>query len=158
ETREFEGAAEWFAPDARLHVVATGDVYHGPEGYLQYARAWAAAYPDARVEIRSVSANGESAAVEYVFRGTHSNAPVTPGGFVPPTWSRLELPMCGVIELAGGRIARMSSYFDSATMLRQMGLLPNSPLHAADRRAALDLYATQVDGSIEQRNKAIVHR
>src|SRR5690606_3530869 len=47
---------------------------------------------------------------------------------------------------------------DSATLLRQIGLFPNSPLHTADRRAPLELYATEVDAAVQQRNKAIVHR
>jgi steroid delta-isomerase-like uncharacterized protein len=52
----------------------------------------------------------------------------------------------------------MESFFDSATLLRQMGLLPNSPLHSTERRAALELYATTVDAGAEQRSKAIVQR
>ena len=158
ETREFERAAEWFAPDAQVRIVATDDLFEGPDGYLQFARAWAAAFPDVRIETTAVSATADTAIIEYVFRGTHSSALVTPGGFIPPTWSTVELPMSAILALENGRIVRMSTYFDSATMLRQMGLLPNSPLHATDRRASLDLYATQVDNSIEQRNKAIVHR
>lgn len=157
-TREFERVSQWFAADAELSLVPTGDTYHGPEGYLQLARAWAAAIPDLRVELQRVTAGADSATVEYLLSGTHTGALISQGGFVPPTWSRVELRFCDVLHLRDDKVARVDSYFDSATMLRQMGLLPNSPLHAADRRAALDLYATQVDNSVEQRNKAIVHR
>lgn len=157
-TREFERVSQWFAPDAELALVPTGDTYRGREGYLQLARAWAAAIPDLRVEVQRVTAGPDSATVEYLLSGTHTGALLSRGGFVPPTWSRVELRFCDVLHLREDRVARLDSYFDSATMLRQMGLLPNSPLHAAERRAALELYATEVDTSVEQRNKAIVHR
>ena len=53
--------------------------------------------------------------------------------------------LCDSVQMRGGRIVRLRCFFDTATMLRQMGLFPNSPLHTADRRAPLELYATEVD-------------
>jgi predicted ester cyclase len=157
-TREFEKVAEWIAADAVLTNAATGDEYSGPEGYLQLARAWSAAFPDLRVEIGQVGAGEDTAVIEYTFRGTHTGALISPGGFIPPTWAQVELRLCDSLQLREGKVVRIASYFDTGTMLRQMGLLPNSPLHAAERRAALGLYATEVDSSSGQRNKAIVQR
>jgi predicted ester cyclase len=157
-TREFEKAAECFAPDAELLNVPTQDCFRGPHGYLQLARGWAGALPDLQITVRNFATADVTTVVEYVIRGTHTGPLVSPSGFVPPTWSRIELQFCDVLEVRDGRVERMASYFDAATMLRQMGLLPNSPLHAIDRRAALGLFATEVDSSVEQRNKAIVQR
>ena len=157
-TREFEKAARWFAEDAEILSVPTGDRYRGRDGYLQLARAWAAAFPDLKVEIVRVGGGSGTAAVEYALRGTHTGALVSPGVFVPPTWAQVEIRLCDVLELRGGKVARVSSYFDSASLLRQMGLLPHSPMHGTERRAALGLFATEVDSSVEQRNKAIVQR
>jgi predicted ester cyclase len=157
-TREFEKAAEWIADDAEITNAATGDRYLGREGFLQLARGWSAAFPDLRVEIGPVGAGGDTAVIEYTFRGTHTGALISPGGFIPPTWAQVELRLCDAVQLRDGKVVRISSYFDTGTMLRQMGLFPNSPLHAAERRAALGLYATEVDSSAEQRNKAIVQR
>ena len=158
ETREFEKAAELVADEAEIVNVATGDRFLGKHGFLQHARGWAAAFPDLRIEIDQVAAAGDTAVVEYALKGTHTGAMVSPGGFVPPTWSQVEIHLCDVLSLRDGRVARIASYFDSGTMLRQMGLLPNSPLHAQERRAALGLFATEVDSSAQQRNKAIVQR
>jgi steroid delta-isomerase-like uncharacterized protein len=157
-TREFERAAEWVSEGAEMLVVPTGDRYRGREGYLQQARAWAAAFPDLKVEIHDASGAGERAVVEYTLRGTHTGALVSPGVFLPPTWAPVELRACDVLQFEDGKVARIASYFDAASMLRQLGLLPHSPLHGADRRAALGLYATPLDTSVEQRNKAIVQR
>ena len=158
ETREFEKVAELVADEAEIVNVATGDRFLGKHGFLQHARGWAAAFPDLRIEIDQVAAAGDTAVVEYALKGTHTGAMVSPGGFVPPTWSQVEIHLCDAVTLRDGKVVRIASYFDSGTMLRQMGLLPNSPLHAQERRAALGLFATEVDSSAQQRNKAIVQR
>lgn len=154
----FERASEAFAEDAEITNVATGDTYRGRDGYLQFARGWSAALPDLRVEVQRYHASESWAVVEYVFRGTHTGALISGGGFVPPTWAQLELRLCDTVQLREGLIVRLQTFFDTATMLRQMGLFPNSPLHTADRRAPLELYATEVDAAAQQRNKAIVDR
>jgi steroid delta-isomerase-like uncharacterized protein len=158
QARSFEQAAEAFAEDAEITNVATGDSYKGREGYLQFARAWSAAFPDLRVEVLRYHSTDSWALVEYAFRGTHTGALITSGGFVPPTWAQVDIRLCDTAQLRDGRIVRLQTYFDTASMLRQMGLFPNSPLHTADRRAPLELYATEVDAAAQQRNKAIVHR
>ncbi|HET7321546.1 MAG TPA: ester cyclase family protein [Longimicrobiaceae bacterium] len=158
ETREFEAAAQHFAEDAEVVNVPTGDRYQGPDGYLQFARGWVSAFPDLSVDVTRVGGGENVAVAEYLFRGTHTGAVIANGGFIPPTWSHVDFPLCDAIELEGGQIRRLTCYFDAATMLRQMGLFPNNPLHASERRASLDLYATEVDASAQQRNKAIVHR
>lgn len=157
-TRGFERTSQQFTEDAELHSVPTGESYQGREGYVRFARTWAAAFPDLRVDILTLETSGDTSVVEYQFRGTHTGALITASGFIPPTWSTVEVRLCDVLRVRDGQICSLVSYFDSATMLRQMGLLPHSPLHATDRRATLDLYASPVDASAEQRNKAIVHR
>lgn len=158
QARSFERAALKFAEDAEITNVATGDAFRGREGYLQFARGWAAAFPDLRVEVLRYQESADWAVVEYAFRGTHTGAMISNGGFIPPTWSQVDLRLCDSVQMRDGRIVRLQTFFDTATMLRQMGLFPNSPLHTADRRAPLELYATEVDVASQQRNKAIVHR
>jgi steroid delta-isomerase-like uncharacterized protein len=157
-TRQFEAAAQCFAPGAELLNVATRDSFRGPDGYLEFARGWAGALPDLQITVEDLAAGDLTAVVQYTLRGTHTGPLVSPSGFVPPTWSHIELQFCDVLEVREGMVQRLTSYFDAATMLRQMGLLPHSPLHAIDRRAALGLFATEMDSSVQQRNKAIVQR
>ena len=158
DRRDFERVATGVAAGAELRVVATGDRYTGPEGYLQLARGWAAAFPDLRIEIHHLTAASEAATVEYTLRGTHTGAFVTPAVFLPPTWAPVELRVCDTLRIRDGKVVRVDCYYDAGSLLRQMGLLPHSPMHGAERRAALGLFATEVDGAVEQRNKALVHR
>lgn len=157
-SRNFEEASQQFSEEAEIFNHATGDRFTGREGYLHQAGAWAAAFPDLQLEILSCEGSEEHAAVEYSLRGTHTGPFITSSGFLPPTQAHVELRLCDIVELHEGRITRLSTYFDSAAMLRQLGLLPRSPLHAEDRRAPLELYATEVDAAAHQRNKAIVNR
>ena len=157
-TREFEEAAGGFAEDARITVVPTGEVYEGRDGFVRYARGWAAAFPDLKIDVTRLESAGSTGVVEYSFRGTHTGALISGEGFVPPTWATVGVRLCDVLSYEAGLVSRLESFFDSATLLRQMGLLPNSPLHSAERRAALELYATPVDAAADQRNKAIVQR
>lgn len=154
--RDFEAAAEHYAPDLELLDVATTDSFRGRDGYLQHARAWAAAFPDGRLSIERIAGEGDAVTVEYVARGTHTGTLISSHGHIPPTWMQVEVPFCDVLELRDGQIAAVRSYFDAATLLRQLGLLPNSPIHPVDRRAPLELYALETDAPIQQRNKAVV--
>lgn len=157
-SRTFEDASQLFSEEAEILNHATGDHFVGRDGYLHQAGAWAAAFPDLRVEILSCEGTERNVAVEYSLRGTHTGPFITTGGFLPPTQAHVDLRLCDLLELHEGRITRLSTYFDTGAMLRQVGLLPHSPLHAEDRRAPLELYATEVDAAAHQRNKAIVHR
>ena len=51
----------------------------------------------------------------------------TPMGDVPPTGKRVELQLCEVHRIEGGKIRSSTSYFDSAAMTAQLGLMPETP-------------------------------
>lgn len=156
--RRLDDAAEHYAAELELRSVATDETFTGRAGYLQYAQAWAAAFPDASTDIAALRVAGATATVEYVLRGTHSGTLIGSHGHVPPTWAQVEVGFCDVLETRDGLIARVRSYFDTGSLLRQMGLLGSSPLHPRDRRATLDLYALEPESSVQQRNKTVVRR
>src|SRR5690606_28254757 len=155
---DYEGAAQRVTDDVLLLNVATGDVHHGPAGFLAYMRGWSTAIPDLKLEPLEIAGSGTRALAEYEIRGNHSGPLVTPGGHVPSTGMDVQISFCDVLELEGELVSRIRSYFDSGTLLRQLGLLGGSPLHAPDRRAPLELYAQTMDENAPERNKAIVSR
>jgi predicted ester cyclase len=156
--RDFDRAAELVAADALVLNVATGDVYAGRSGFLEFARGWSAAFPDLRFALLKIGGRGSPSVAEYEIEGTHTGPLVTRRGHVPPTGMEVHVRCCDVLEMEEGRISRIRSYFDSVTLLRQLGLDRGTPLHAPDRRAPLDLYAQSVDQNAPQRHKAVVHR
>jgi len=78
-------------------------------------------FPDVRFEVVSVAATGETtAAVQWIMHGTNTGP--MPGG--PPTGATISLPGADFIDYdpVTDRLARVVGYFDTATMLSQLGL------------------------------------
>jgi steroid delta-isomerase-like uncharacterized protein len=110
--------------DAELEWInlAFGATFRGAEGFRQFLENYATAFPDSRVEVRSVIAHGDRVAVEFTAQGTHRGPLVGPAGEIPATGRSVQLQLCEVLQLRDGKIVRGRSYYDSGTMLRQLGL------------------------------------
>lgn len=119
--RDFDRLDDVIAPDAEYRNVATGEVFRGAEGMKQYQRAWVAAFPESRVEIRNFAACGETVTVEFVGRGRQTGPLNTPQGTIEPTGRDVELALCDVLTVRDGRITGGRTYFDLASLMRQLG-------------------------------------
>ncbi|MEX2582395.1 MAG: ester cyclase family protein [Gemmatimonadota bacterium] len=155
---EFERAAGAVSENVRVLNVATGDIHSGRAGFLVYHRGWAAAFPDLTMQLSKIDVGDRRAVAEYELQGSHTGPLVTPRGHIPPTGMDVQVRFCDVLEIRDVEVAHIRSYFDSNTLLRQLGLVSGSPLHAPDRRAPLELYAQALDGNATERHKAIVSR
>lgn len=119
--RDFDRELGTLAPETEWTNMATGETLRGIEGYRQFMQGWVTAMSDARTEITRVCASEETVVVEFIGRGTHNGPLATPTGEIPPSGRRLEVPFCEVFEFRGGRLGAVRLYFDSATLLRQIG-------------------------------------
>lgn len=122
--RAFDEVAEYVTEDSELVIVGTGDVFRGKDGSHRYNENWAAGFPDGRVEIDRMHADGDTVIVEFTGRGTHTGTLPTSMGDIPATGKSLTLKLCDVLEFRDGRVARQRNYFDSGSMMAQLGLLP----------------------------------
>jgi steroid delta-isomerase-like uncharacterized protein len=120
--RRFDDAVAVCAEDVELVNEATGEVLHGPEGVRAFDTGWATAFPDSRVEIRSVIAADDAVTVEFRGVGTQTGVLRTPAGEIPPTGRSANVPFCDVVRVRDGRVTSIHTYFDSASMMRQLGL------------------------------------
>ncbi len=155
--RDYDRAAGYLTESASILDVATEDIYRGRAGFFELVRGWGTAFPDLRLDKVTAAGRGARTVVEYELSGTQTGPLVAPRGHIPPTGMKVHLNVCDVIESEGGAIAHIRRYFDSSTLLRQLGVISNSPLHAPDRRASLELYATEVL-SDPNLNRAVVQR
>jgi steroid delta-isomerase-like uncharacterized protein len=121
--RDFDYGPSQSHSDIEIRVVPLGTTLQGKDGLRQYLQDWAAAFPDSRVEVVNVVAGENAVVVEFVGRGTHGGPLQSPAGEIPATGRRVEIPFCDVHELRDGKIARQRTYFDTATMLRQLGVI-----------------------------------
>jgi steroid delta-isomerase-like uncharacterized protein len=102
----------------RYELIGTGQVFDGEEEVRGYYAASRAAFPDQRNEIHSLRHADDAIVVEFDLLGTHLGAFA---GFAP-TGKTFRCRMAAVFEFDGDRITCERIYFDSATILRQLGL------------------------------------
>jgi steroid delta-isomerase-like uncharacterized protein len=100
--------------------------FSGKAGYREFLENWTKGMPDCKVEIVNVFAGEEWTAVEFIARGTHTGPLAGPQGPIPATHKKLDLRFCELLRIKDGQIDLAHLYFDAATMLRQLGLLPQN--------------------------------
>lgn len=120
--RNFDEIAEATASDATITIVGSGDTFEGVEGSRDYNRMWADGFPDGTVTIDRVIASGDHAVVEFTGRGTHTGTLVTSMGDIPATGRSLTLQLCDVMEFKNGKVQSQKTYFDTGSMMAQLGL------------------------------------
>lgn len=120
--RDFDRLADMMTPDGEIVVVGTGEVFQGPEGARRYNTAWAEGFPDGAITVDNVLGVGDSVVVEYTGRGTHTGTLATSMGTIPPTGRSVTLKLCDVIEFEDGKVKSQRTYFDSGSLMAQLGL------------------------------------
>jgi predicted ester cyclase len=109
---------EW-AETAILQDHAQARSFAGPQAIQNWLRAlFEEGFPDARIDIHRVIADGNGAAAEYTLRGRHAGA----FAGIRPTGREVTLPMAFICEIREGRIALADLYYDGGTLLRQLNL------------------------------------
>ena len=102
----------------RYEIMPTGDVFDGETAVRGYFAASRAAFPDQRNELRAMHHTDDMVIVEFDLLGTH----LGPLRGIPPTGKEFRCPMTAFFVFDGDRIVCERVYFDSASLLRQLGL------------------------------------
>jgi steroid delta-isomerase-like uncharacterized protein len=110
-----------FTDDVVYEDVTMGVVNRGRAELRAFGEGFISGFPDVTFELRSSFANGVGGGAEWVMRGTHKGD--LPG--MPATGRRVEVRGATIFEFAGDRIRRCSDYWDMATFLKQLGLMPS---------------------------------
>jgi predicted ester cyclase len=86
---------------------------------VQVSRKYAEAFPDGKIELKEVHAQGDTSVAEFLGKGTHR------GDFmgIAPTGKRVEIPVCNVIEVRDGKVIREREYMDNLHMMIQLGVI-----------------------------------
>lgn len=126
--KDLDRMASLAHPDARLTNVPFGMKL----GFREDAEMWITAFPDAKCEVTNLIAQGDCVIAEFTGRGTQTGPLKGPTGELAATGRRAEVLCVEVFRFRGGKIAECKLYFDSATLLSQLGL----GMGAAQGRAA----------------------
>lgn len=125
--RRFDDIANAVAPDGKIVVAGTGDEFVGPDGARQYNQQWYDGFPDGLITIDKLIASGDTVVVEYTGRGTNTGPLVTSMGEIPATGRSVTLKLCDVLEFRDGKITAQRTYFDTGSMMAQLGLTSEQP-------------------------------
>jgi steroid delta-isomerase-like uncharacterized protein len=113
-------AAALLADDVEYFDAGFAGIQHGREAAIDKGMSvFLRGVPDLRLEVRGEPIVGADAvAWEWTLSGTNSG---TWGG-VPATNQQIRLKGFSLMRLRGGKIVQLSSYYDTGTLNRQLGL------------------------------------
>jgi steroid delta-isomerase-like uncharacterized protein len=120
---DYSGAADVFSSDVVTTPPGMAPMT-GIAAFVAYSQGFRVAFPDGRIHgDRYVEGNGV-VVVEGRFTGTNDGPLETPAGRLPATGRALDLPFADVFGIVDGKITDHRIYYDVATMMAQLGLLP----------------------------------
>jgi steroid delta-isomerase-like uncharacterized protein len=90
----------------------------GRQEFRAFLEEWLVAYPDAHIDTQTMTAEGDSVAVENVFSATFRR----PFRGTAPTGRSFTIREGVFFELADGKIRRARIYLDQKTAEQQLGL------------------------------------
>ena len=91
------------------------------EGLKQLTALFRTAFPDGRMTIEEMVAEGDRVATRKTFRGTHQGALLD----LPPTGRAVVITLLDLVRLEDGQVVESWSMADEVGMLRQLGALPS---------------------------------
>jgi steroid delta-isomerase-like uncharacterized protein len=95
-----------------------GGEVHDRESYAAYLRTGRSAFPDMRISIEEMVADGDTVMAEVRITGTHE------GEFngLPPTGRSVDVRGMGKFSIADGTVEECHLHYDSREMARQLGM------------------------------------
>jgi steroid delta-isomerase-like uncharacterized protein len=105
-----------FTDDVVYEDVAFGEVSHGPAELRKFAADEFDAIPDLELKLVRAEIRGGHGTIEWTFTGTDKG--------VYKTGKKFTVRGVSVIDVRNGKIARSLDYYDAATIMRQVGVLP----------------------------------
>jgi steroid delta-isomerase-like uncharacterized protein len=117
--QDFEATLRTFK-HPRYELVPTGEVIDGTDAVRGYYAASRTAFPDQRNRLIALHHTDDGVFVEFDLMGTHKG----PMRGIPPTGKAFTCRMIALFLFDGDLIVCERVYFDSATILRELGLFP----------------------------------
>ena len=116
--QDFEATMATFS-HPRYELIATGEVHDGEDAVRAYYASSRAAFGDQRNEVIAIHHADAGVFVEFDLLGTHTGALLG----IPATGREFRCRMVALFQLDGDRIDCERVYFDSGTILHQLGLI-----------------------------------
>ncbi len=121
---DVEKVLTFFTDDAVYDCMPRGKVSRGKKEIKDFLNSTNANFPDFKLEMKSGFNAGDWGAGEWVMSGTfaHSDIPE-----MPATGKKFSVRGASIIEFSGGKVSRHTNYWNLASFLQQVGLMPGPP-------------------------------
>lgn len=126
----FANATDWdalasvVADDFHRHSAATaGPPVTSRDGFVQLQKSFLATFPDQKVTIETLVAEGDYVAMLATYSATHAG----PLGDIPATGKSVSAPFLALLRLEAGMIKELWVEWDNMAMLNQLGVAPPAP-------------------------------
>ena len=125
--RDWQAEAEVLAPGFVAHVSAAPGPLEGLEAWRQLSGPFAEAFPDLRLTVEDIAAEGETVAARVAFRGTHR------GEFqgIPPSGKEVSFSSMEFNRVVGGKVEEHWVELDLFGLMQQLGAIPE-PEHSSE--------------------------
>lgn len=129
DAAEWDRVGEFAGPDYAYEEVGSGRRAQGGEAWVEIAKGWKAAFPDARGEVLQAVTAGDSCVLEIAWSGTHDGPLPLGATTLAATGREVRVPAVMLLRVRDGRVSEARHHIDLFTMLGQLGALPE-PAHA----------------------------
>ena len=113
-------ADELFAPNYTHHDPSTPDVGRGPESEKKRATLYRTAFPDLKLTIEDIIAEGETVMARWSCRGTHKGDL----SGIAPTGKQFTISGVTIARLTNGKLAEGYVNWDALGLMQQLGVVP----------------------------------
>jgi glyoxylase-like metal-dependent hydrolase (beta-lactamase superfamily II)/ketosteroid isomerase-like protein len=119
--RDLDAIADCWAPDGVDHFIGQATL-EGPGAVRAFFAELFGAMPDLAIEVETIVAEGDRAAVRWNAKGTFAGASSFQG--IAPTGARITQTGLDLLRVRDGRIVHNDAFSDGLGLARQIGLLP----------------------------------
>jgi steroid delta-isomerase-like uncharacterized protein len=113
-------ADELFASTYAHHDPSTPDVGRGPESEKKRATLYRTAFPDLRLTIEDLIAEGETVMARWSCRGTHKGDL----SGIAPTGKQFTISGISIARFASGKMVEGWINWDALGLMQQLGVVP----------------------------------
>jgi steroid delta-isomerase-like uncharacterized protein len=122
--RDLDGATALVSDDFELVDAGAGLTLRGHDALRQWFEGFLTAGPDGYADLKNVVVAGDWAGSEHVGTFTRTGTLLSPSGAIPPTGRRVEIRIAETYQVRDGKLVALHAYYDVATILQQLGLMP----------------------------------
>jgi len=110
----------FFTDDCECEDAIMREVVRGKPELRAYLAEWLSVFPDISFDVKDQYLSPTGGGAEFTFSGTHTNAVMG----LPATNKQFTVRGASILELHEGKIRREQDYWDAASFMTQIGLMP----------------------------------